>query len=251
MKLESGLAVLELEPNVPNVGGTMYPVLIWDEEDAVLIDTGLPGQAETITALIRQEGLQPESVTRIIITHHDMDHIGSLAQLTNYINSNGADSNSVEVLSHPIEKPYIQFEKMPIKFSKETLEKLKKQMSELQQGQQEQIQGMFSNNKPNVTGILNHEERLNCCGGIRILHTPGHTPGHICVYLERYKTLVAGDALNIYNGELAGAHPDFTYDTDMARRSIEVLTKYDIQRVICYHGGVLSGDINTMLNKLI
>lgn len=251
MKLENGLAVLELEPNVPNVGGTMYPTLLWDDEDAVLIDAGLPGQAETIMKLIRQEGLQPENVTKIIITHQDMDHIGSLAQLANYINNYRADSNSVEVLSHQIEKPYIEFEKMPVKFTKETLEKLKKQMSELEKGHQQQFEGMFTNNKPFITGTLSHEQRLSCCGGIKILHTPGHTPGHISIYLEKYKTLVAGDALNIYADKLAGADPSFTYDIGQARKSLEVFSEYDIQRVICYHGGVLSGDINSGLNKLI
>jgi len=223
MRINDGLAILELEPNVPNVPGTMYPVLIWDEKNTVLIDTGLPGQEETLLELIKKEGIQPEKIDTIIITHHDMDHIGSLAPLVKWIKSQNKGVSTVQVLSHEIEKPYIQSEKMPIKFTQEILEEMQKQLAMLPPEQQKQYMSTFSDNKPEVTGIVYHQQELPLCGGMRIIHTPGHTPGHICIYLEKYKILVAGDVLTANDGKLLGPFEDQTYDMVEAKKSLATL----------------------------
>jgi len=46
-----------------------------------------------------------------------------------------------------------------------------------------------------VDGVLKGGEAIPDCGGIRVLHTPGHTVGSISLYIQRIKTLVAGDAV--------------------------------------------------------
>ncbi|MDF2985102.1 MAG: Zn-dependent hydrolase, glyoxylase [Eubacterium sp.] len=241
--------MLELEPNVPNVGGLMYPVLVWDDREAVLVDAGLPGQGDRILELVSKEGVQPERLTKIIITHHDMDHIGSLAQITALAGSRQQELK-VEVLSHEIEKPYIQGELMPIKFTPEMLEQLKKQLAELPQEHQKEFQAMFAANKPKVTGTVSHKLELQCCGGMTVIHTPGHTPGHICIYLKKFKTLIAGDALNADSGELMGPNPQHTYDMAKAKQSLTALADFDIQRILCYHGGVVAGDLNSKIKEL-
>lgn len=241
--------MLELEPNVPNVGGLMYPVLVWDDKEAVLFDAGLPGQGDRILELVAKEGVQPGSLTKIIITHHDMDHIGSLAQITALVNSKRQDQQ-IEVLSHEIEKPYIQGELIPIKFTPEMLEKLKKQLAELPREHQKEVQSMFSANKPKVTGTVSHKLELQGFGGMTVIHTPGHTPGHICIYLNKYKTLIAGDALNAETGKLLGPDSQHTYNLEQAKQSLTALLDYDIQRIICYHGGVVTGDLNSKIKEL-
>jgi glyoxylase-like metal-dependent hydrolase (beta-lactamase superfamily II) len=42
---------------------------------------------------------------------------------------------------------------------------------------------------------LEDGDRLDIAGGARVIFTPGHTPGHLSLYLERPKVLVAADAL--------------------------------------------------------
>jgi glyoxylase-like metal-dependent hydrolase (beta-lactamase superfamily II) len=251
MKIEEGLAILELESNVPNVAGAIHPVLVWDDKEAVLFDAGLPGQGDRILELVSREGVQPEKLTKIIITHHDMDHIGSLAQITDKLGSAVERNSRVEILSHEIEKPYIQGELLPIKFTPEMLEKLKKQLAELPQEQQNNFTSMFTVNKPKVTQTVGHEQELRACGGMTIIHTPGHTPGHICIYLKKYKTLIAGDALNVEEGRLVGPDMQHTYDMKQARESLRALLDYDIQKVICYHGGLAAGDIIKSIREYI
>ena len=249
MRIDDGLVILELEPNVPNVTGTIYPVLVWDDKNTVLIDTGLPGQAETLLELIKKEGVQPEKIDTIIITHHDMDHIGSLAPIVKWINTKNNGESIVQVLSHEIEKPYIQSEKLPIKFTKEILEEMQKQLAKLSPEQQKEYKSTFSDNKPEVTGIVYHQQELPLCGGMRILHTPGHTPGHICIYLEKYKTLVAGDILTVRDGRLSGPFVDQTYDMVQAKKSLATLLDLDIEGMICFHGGLAVGEIKSIITE--
>jgi Zn-dependent hydrolases, including glyoxylases len=104
--------------------------------------------------------------------------------------------------------------------------------------------------KTKVNRIVKDEENLPYCGGIEVIYTPGHTPGHICLYLRKYKALVTGDAMNVVNNELIGPNPEYTFDMEQAMESLKKLTKYDIETVICYHGGVFTKGSNERIAKL-
>ena len=71
-----------------------------------------------------------------------------------------------------------------------------------------------------VDRIVEDGEELPFCGGITVIHTPGHTPGHICLYIGQSKTLIAGDALSVEGGKL-GPLPRFaSLDWPLAVRSL-------------------------------
>ena len=72
-----------------------------------------------------------------------------------------------------------------------------------------------------------------------MIHTPGHTPGHICLYLRESGILVGGDAVNIAGGEIIGPNPQHTYDMELGLRSLEKAKKYPINALISYHCGYL------------
>jgi glyoxylase-like metal-dependent hydrolase (beta-lactamase superfamily II) len=55
-------------------------------------------------------------------------------------------------------------------------------------------------------------ERLDLAGGTKVIFTPGHTPGHLSLYLERSKVLIAGDALRAQRGSLNGPNPAMTLE---------------------------------------
>jgi glyoxylase-like metal-dependent hydrolase (beta-lactamase superfamily II) len=56
---------------------------------------------------------------------------------------------------------------------------------------------MFENASVEVDMVLTDGEELTYCEGIIVIHTPGHTPGQICLYHKESKTLIVGDALNV------------------------------------------------------
>jgi glyoxylase-like metal-dependent hydrolase (beta-lactamase superfamily II) len=103
----------------------------------------------------------------------------------------------------------------------------------------------------NVDVILHDHDVLLWCGGIEIVPTPGHMPGHISLYLKESKTLISGDALAIQSGELGIANPEYTLDLEAAKQSIRQLLDYDIERIICYHGGVYDNKIKESLNRIL
>jgi glyoxylase-like metal-dependent hydrolase (beta-lactamase superfamily II) len=89
------------------------------------------------------------------------------------------------------------------------------------------------------------------CGGVEIVATPGHLPGHIAVYIRELKTIVMGDAMNTNGVSLQPANPAYTVDMAEAAKSTEKLLKYDIDQVICYHGGVFAGPVKAALAALV
>lgn len=235
MKINEGLHVLELGSEERRMNLT----LIFDEENVILVDGGLPGQLQYIREEMNKAGVEIERINKIIITHHDLDHIGSLSSIVD--NSN----NKIEVLAHSDEKPYIEGDKMPIKFTPERLNSIPEDR------RNQMIEQVRILKKSKVDRTIEDEEELNYCGGIKIIHTPGHTLGHICLYLEKYKTLVSGDALNVVNGQLVGPKPEYTFNMSQAMKSLKKLTKYNIEKVICYHGGVFSNNPNERIAEII
>ena len=84
-----------------------------------------------------------------------------------------------------------------------------------------------------------------------MIHRPGHTPGHISLYLNKSKALIAGDAMVAVESKLQGPRAQVTPDMDTALHSLEKFTQYDIKIVVCYHGGVVSENVNKQLKDLV
>ena len=98
--------------------------------------------------------------------------------------------------------------------------------------------------------IVEDGEQLPFCGGITIIHTPGHKPGHICLYVEQSKTLIAADALAVEDDKLILPPKSVNLDWRLARKSLDKLLEYDIETVICYHGGIWKGNASRSIAEI-
>lgn len=76
-------------------------------------------------------------------------------------------------------------------------------------------------------------------------------PGHISVYLPQSKTLLAADAVVVEQGELKLANPHFTMDLEQAVASVQKLQQLEVDRIICYHGGVVETAVDEKLKRLL
>jgi len=85
---------------------------------------------------------------------------------------------------------------------------------------------------------------------LRIIETPGHTPGHISVLDEAGGLLVAGDALNGANGTVVGPNPDFTSDLVTAGESVKKLAAFSFDTVVFGHGEPVSENASQQLVDL-
>jgi glyoxylase-like metal-dependent hydrolase (beta-lactamase superfamily II) len=240
MQVAKGLEMLEITANLMGRQMTIHPALIWDEDTVILVDAGFPGQFPQFREAMEKAGVPSENLAKVVLTHQDIDHIGCLPDLLK------ESSQKVEVLASEVEKPYIQGEKPLIK-----IEKAMARLDDLPPEQRERFKRVFTNPpKAPVDRTVADGEELPFCGGITVIHTPGHTPGHISLYHQPSKTLIAGDALVVVDGQLSGPVPQHTLDMDVAIQSLKKLTQYDIEAVICYHGGLYREDVNRRIAEL-
>lgn len=236
MIISKGVAMLEL--NIQQF--TLNPTLIWDDEKAVLIDTGMPGQWEQIRAAMAEVGVAPEKLQAVILTHQDLDHIGSLPEILNQ------STHEIEVYAHKLDKPYIEGNRHLMKTDPSRMDR------EAWASVPEPLKPLYENPpKSQVSKTLEDGEELPYCGGILVIFTPGHTPGHISLYLKQSKTLVAGDAMVCVEGNLRGPIQQTTLDMKTALQSLIKLQNLDIQSVICYHGGVSHSNVEDQMKNLV
>ena len=217
-------------------------VILKNDKEMVLVDCGFPGFLSQIKESAMAQNVDIANLTKVVITHQDIDHTGSLMELKRAF-------PSIQILAETKEIPYINGEKERIK-----AKKLREMYDSLPESQQEMVQAMqrlYSTYEPvEVDGVIRDHDIFPWCGDVEIISTPGHTPGHISLYLHEFKTLIAGDALFLQDGELVISIPMFTFDMEQARQSVKKLLDYDIEKIICYHGGVYESDIKEALKKI-
>jgi len=243
LRIADGIEMLEIPCNIMGRMTKIYPVLIWDDKDMVLIDTGFPGQLERFREAVKKIGLPFERISKVLLTHQDIDHVGSLANIVKDLDG------KVEVISHKIEKQYITGEKTPTKLAQ--LEENKASLPDDRKGFYEMLKVGFANSKTNVDRTVVDGDVLPYCGGIKVIFTPGHTPGHISLYHRDSKTLITGDEMNIQDGHLTGPNQRNTYDMDEAVKSLQKFIEYDIQNIVCYHSGLYNDNANEAICELI
>jgi glyoxylase-like metal-dependent hydrolase (beta-lactamase superfamily II) len=86
--------------------------------------------------------------------------------------------------------------------------------------------------------------------GLRVIATPGHTPGHLCVFDPAGSLLILGDAMNNIGNKLAGPNPQYTADMAQANQSVKGLAKLTFQRAVFGHGEPIDKGASQAIAKL-
>lgn len=209
----------------------LNPVVLISEKDTVLVDCAYTGLLPLIEEAMFREGIDPNSLTKVLITHHDDDHIGALYELKEkYPN--------VEVISSEIESDYISQNKKSLRLiqAEEMLNEMPEEEKEFGRQFCESLRKIMP---VDVDIKVKDGDYFDWAGGCRIIATPGHMPGHISLYLEESNSVVTGDAAVVEDGKLVIANPHFTLDLEKAEESLKKLKDIKADIYYCHHGGAI------------
>lgn len=236
------ITVLEVSFDYAGNSNVIFPVILRDENELILVDCGYPGFLPLIRSAAEKKGIDIGRLTKIIITHHDFDHMGALAEFKRAY-------PRMQVLASIDDAKYISGREKSLRLQQ--AEEIYDKLPEDQKEGARAFQGVLELVETvEVDQILRGGDCFPWCGGIEIVSTPGHMPGHISIYLAESKTLIAGDALVVEDNGLAIANPQYTLDMVGARKSVKKLLGYEIDKIICYHGGVFTKNIQESLQKI-
>jgi glyoxylase-like metal-dependent hydrolase (beta-lactamase superfamily II) len=208
-------------------------------EDLFLVDSGMPGDVKQIEAQMQEQGFALSALRTIVLTHAHVDHVGSVPEL---VRRSGA-----QVLAHAQEVPYVErTQSLP---AASLPRRIMNWFSERMMGRQPAC---------HVDRALEDGETVAALGGLHVLHTPGHTPGSICLYQPERQILFTGDTLfnrNPMTDRRGLQLPPSMLITDRAAllASVRRLADLPVQVLCAGHGAPIlegaSDQIRTLLEK--
>lgn len=162
------------------------------EDPITLIDTG-PKTKETIEALregLRQARFRVSDIRRIVLTHAHEDHCGLARSLRD-------EAKDAEVLVHDWESGH-RIGRLEYDEHRALLVRAGVTPAEIDDMRKvyEGVRQYADSFEPGQYGPLRDEEELEFTAGtLKILHTPGHTPGSCSFVREADRTIIAGDCV--------------------------------------------------------
>ena len=235
--------ILNVEYDNGGVTMRISPALIVSGDETMIVDVGMPGRLDLLDDALSVEGYALSDLTHVIVTHHDHDHFGALAELKRR-------HPKIKIIASEIEAPYIEGVKKSLRLSQ--AESLYDTLPEERKAWARNFQSYLSGIEPvKVDLCVNDGDVLDVRGDVAVVATPGHMPGHISIYVRGDRTLIAGDALIAQDGQLQMANPQYSFDLEEANKSAGKLLDFEIERIVCYHGGLFEGDVKNVLGGML
>ena len=226
-------STVEIIPHVYQLTITGVNVILIAEEELTLIDTAYRGSTNQIVDSIHKLGRSVEEISLIILTHNHLDHVGGLSELRKLtrakVAAHQADISDTEnQLSYP-----------------RVLQKT------LRAPPFSNLHSVFSVVPDEIDIQLEGDEVLKPLNGLKVIHTPGHTPGSICLFSPQNRMLIVGDALNRRGNNLRPPLKMVSTDRAQALDSVKKIAELDFD-ILCFgHGQPLTRHANTKIQKLI
>jgi glyoxylase-like metal-dependent hydrolase (beta-lactamase superfamily II) len=189
-----------------------------DDGSLTLVDAGLKRAEKKVLAALASLGKAPQDVQRIVLTHAHQDHAGGLA---------GAKAaTGANVLAHDRDAVYLQSGKPP-----------QLDHSRLSGRLMNRMRGGFG--KVDVGETFQDGELLPIGGGLRVVHTAGHSPGHVSLLHEPTGVLITGDAIFNVRG-LRYSPATFCTDIRLSRETAHKLGELEYDVAAFTHGAHIS-----------
>ncbi|HEY6608871.1 MAG TPA: MBL fold metallo-hydrolase [Candidatus Limnocylindria bacterium] len=222
---------MEIAPGVHQVRMVGADSFLVTEERLTLIDAGMLGSRRVLERHLKRLGRSLDELARIVCTHGHPDHIGGVHELIR-------DRDDVEVLIHPADLAGL---KLPLRAVL---------AGSADGGGRRGRLIQYLTRPPANCAPIEGGALLPVLGGLRVVHTPGHTPGSVCLYAERLRLLFTGDVLQVIRGRLTYASALFSHDHAGARASVERLASLDVDMIALSHYPPWTDDATGALREL-
>jgi glyoxylase-like metal-dependent hydrolase (beta-lactamase superfamily II) len=213
--------IIPLAPNVyriPTLGDFINSfAFVNDDESITLIDCGVKRAPAKIVRALDAIGKAPGDVTRIVLTHAHNDHAGGAAHM---LQKSGVDG----VVVHADDADFIN---TGVGAPRDDSVRFGSMFSRIPGGGFEPVP---------VNEYLHDGSIIDCAGGIRVLHTPGHTPGHISLLHEPTGVLITGDAIWNMRSRMTWPIAAFCTSASLNRQTAAVLGDVDYSIAAFTHG---------------
>lgn len=229
------MAAEQVLPNVYQIGMLYVNAFLIVEDEVTLIDSGLPKRSETILKTLSAAGNESTALKHIAITHHHVDHTGSLASLV--------EATGARAYVHPLDAPIVRGERPAPKPG--TM--LGRMIDRVAHPKLEPVREYEA---------ANDGDELAIAGGMTAIHTPGHTAGHLSfLWPQHGGVLFAGDAAgNILRGPappVGAIGGSFTEDAAQAKESFRKLAALEFDTACFGHGGVIKGQAHAAFRRAV
>jgi len=160
------------DPSGKRIDRFVYVFLIYGK-NICLIDSGVAGSEKIILEYLERTGRSPHEISMLILTHAHPDHIGSAAAIKRI--------SGCTLAAHAAEKAWIEDVSL--------------------QAKERPVPGFFTlvGGSFQVDRILKEGDVLHLEGGplLQVMHTPGHSPGSLSLWLAEEGALFTADAVPI------------------------------------------------------
>lgn len=220
----------EIVPGVYGVNLGFVNAFFIADDAVTLVDTGIKARAAQIQSALKQ--VNRENVKNIVLTHHHPDHRGGLGLLRR---------EGVRLFVHPIDAQVVRGDRRPP--GPQTGGPLVKVAFAV-------LGPIFMRTPTAAVDVeLSEDDVIPDTGGLRAVHTPGHTLGHVSYLHPDKRVLFVGDAARNVR-RLANTPANFAEDMAEAKRTIAKIAALDFDTAVFGHGGVLRGKANAEFRKL-
>lgn len=206
-----------------------------DKKDFILVDTGIENSYDFIIESAERRFGKGTKPNAIVLTHGHFDHVGSLKKLL--------EKWDVPIYVHQLELPYVTGQKDYSVANSDVGSEKVEEMSQPSPYTSMDISQRFY--------VLPDDGKVPGLPGWRWIHTPGHTKGHISLFRELDKVLIAGDALTTRQESLievltqkvqmSGPPANMTEDWSLAKESLIKLQALDPHVIAPSHGKPIRG----------
>jgi len=218
---------------LPTLGPFINSYAFINQDSSVtLVDCGLKGASKKLVADLARVGKHPKDVTNIVFTHAHDDHVGGAAEMISRCEGSS-------VLMHEADADLTSEGKTPPQDNSHFSGKLMALMPK-------------SSYAPfNVTKKLKVGELINTAGGLKVIHTPGHTDGHISLLHLESETLITGDSIFNMTSRMTWALSGFCVNYQQSKETAKRFLDVDFKNTCFTHGPEIKGNGKERIKKFL